>query len=237
VICGFEFYAATKSGNVTKKAWIYSATSTGAPGSTLASTTINWTATAGWHRAKLTTPLVLKPNTKFFLVFENPGKLPYMTAGTQTVQHWHSGPAWRGPYNARWNYNVICCGQSGGAIPVLGHTGVPSISTPFTVDLSKAKANSVALQVLGTSRSAWGAFKLPLDLTGAGAPGCSLLVSWLVAFAVPTGASGTASIKYALPNDKNLIGVPFHNQWAVLDKPANKLGLVFSDGGSGKIGS
>ena len=237
VICGFELYAATASGNSSLSAAIHSATAAGGPGSALATTTINWTATPKWHRATFTTPVIIKANTKFFLVFQNPGKLPYMSAGTQTVEHWHSGPAWRGPYSARWNYNVLCCGQTAGAVPALSNTGVPSISNPFSVDLSKAMPNSVALHILGLSTTQWGAIKLPLDLTGAGAPGCNLLVSFVSAFAFPTSATGTASVKYTLPNDKNLIGVPFHNQWAVLDKPANALGLAFSNGGSGKIGT
>jgi len=35
----------------------------------------------------------------------------------------------------------------------------------------------------------------------------------------------------------SLIGFVFHNQWIVIDQPANTLGLSFSNGGTGKIGT
>lgn len=198
---------------------------------------INWTTTAGWHRATLTKPLLILPNTKFFLSFTNPGKLPYMTAGPDTVQHWHSGPSWRGPYSARWNYNILCCGQATGAIPVLGNVGVPSISTPFRVTLDKAIPNRPALLILGFSDQSWLSIPLPLDLTPAGANGCSLLTGFEFANAIVSDASGQGSFQYAFPNDKNLIGVVFYNQFGVFDSPANSLGLVFSNGAKGTLGS
>lgn len=237
LVCGFELYAATTAGSRTLNAYLYSADAAGKPSTVLKTTTINWTATPQWHRAKWNVPVVIRPNTKFFIGFQNPGKLPYMSAGPDTVEHWHSGPSWRGPFRARWNYNVLCCGQSGGAVPALSATGVPSITQKFSVNVAKALPRSVGLLVLGGSNSSWGTFKLPLDLTAAGAAGCSLLVSYDLFTGVATDANGAASIPYAIPNDKRLVGVQFYNQWVVLDKNANTLGLAFSDGGAGKIGT
>ena len=197
------------SGNATKNAFIYAADAAGAPGKTLASATIHWTATAGWHRATLAKPLLIQPNTKFFLGFENPGKLPYMSAGPDTVEHWHSGPSWRGPYKARWNYNLICCNQSGGAIPVLVQSGRALRSaTRCRSTCRRPWQTRPAVLIFGFSTTNWGPFTLPINLTPAGAPNCALLVSWELATVHPTDGSGNASAKLSFPNDRRFLGMP-----------------------------
>ncbi len=238
LICAVELYASTQSGNLNGNLSLLAADAAGAPTATVLGTTqIAWTSTPGWHRGRFATPVIIQPNTKFFISFDNPGRLPYMSAGPDNVEHWHSGPAWRGPYTARWNYNVICCNQVGGAVPAIGNSGVPSISTPFTVNMTSGKASSAALLITGVSNTTWGVIPLPLDLTVAGAANCNLLVSFDFTFGFPTDASGSASAQLGLPNQSSLIGVQFYQQWAVLDAGANALGLSFSNGAAAKIGA
>ncbi|MCB9881719.1 MAG: S8/S53 family peptidase [Planctomycetes bacterium] len=116
-----------------------------------------------------------------------------------------------------------------GAIVNLKNTGVPEIATSFSVDVSGAKASSVAVLWLGANQ-------LNVSL-GTLAPGCTLYASYdAILGAVPTSAAGSGSLTLGVPNNTALIGVKFYNQYMVLDAGANTLGLVFSNGGAGKIG-
>jgi hypothetical protein len=124
-----------------------------------------------------------------------------------------------------------------GAVPQLTNTGVPEINRSFRVHLSQARKRSVGVLLFGLSNTNWGPVRLPLDLAFVGARGCKLYVSFdLVLGAVATGLSGGGSLVLPTPNDRALVGKIFHNQWFVLDRPANSLGLVFTNAGTGKIG-
>jgi len=132
-------------------------------------------------------------------------------------------------------YHMLAMLFGNGAIPTLSNTGVPTINQSFSVDLSQAKASSAAGLILGASTTVWGPINLPLDLKVVGATGCNLLVSFDALGTTATDATGNGSIKFGLPNDSSLLGVGFHNQYFVLDKEANGLGLSWSNGGTGKI--
>ncbi len=124
-----------------------------------------------------------------------------------------------------------------GAIPKLTNTGVPEINRSFRIHLIQARKRSVGVLLFGLSKTHWGPVRLPLDLGFVGARGCKLYISFdLVLGAVPTGLNGGGTLILPTPNDRNLIGKIFHNQWFVLDRPANGLGLVFTNAGTGKIG-
>ncbi|HHI80075.1 MAG TPA: hypothetical protein ENK02_08840 [Planctomycetes bacterium] len=124
-----------------------------------------------------------------------------------------------------------------GAIPQLTNTGAPEINRSFRIHLSQARKNSVAVLLFGLSKTRWGPVPLPWDLSFIGGTGCKLYVSFdLILGAVPTGTSGGGTLVLPTPNDRSLIGKVFHNQWFVVDRPANALGLVFTNAGTGKIG-
>ncbi|MAE75431.1 MAG: hypothetical protein CMJ85_01020 [Planctomycetes bacterium] len=133
----------------------------------------------------------------------------------------------------------ICFGYQGKAsnIPVLGNTGQPVINTSFDVTLTSAQSTpGVALLIMGFSKTKWGPIPLPLDLTPIGAPGCGLLVSYDAAFGVVVNASHEARFSYFIPNVPALYGFSWHNQYMVFDPTANTLGVVFTNGGTAKIG-
>lgn len=137
------------------------------------------------------------------------------------------------------NYGLITKFEytgSGSLVPVLANNGTPVLGKTFSVDLSSARANTAAGFIVGGSNTKWGSVNLPLDLTPLNAKGCKLLVAPDLITGVPVGASGTASIKIPIPNQKSLIGVQWHNQFLVLDAKANGLGMAFSNGGSAKVG-
>lgn len=120
--------------------------------------------------------------------------------------------------------------------PTLSATGTPGLGKSFSVDLSGLTGTAAAGLIFGGSTSKWGAFNLPLDLTLAGAPGCSLLVSFDASIGLAV-LNGTGSVKFTIPNQNSLLGLRFFNQFFVLDSAANTLGLIWSNGGNGLIGN
>ena len=79
---------------------------------------------------------------------------------------------------------------------------------------------------------------MPFNLTPLGLPGCTLYATFEVyPFTTRlTSSQGAASVLLVLPNDRNLVGGRFYNQWLIVDAPANPLGIVFTNGGAALIG-
>ncbi|MAE77141.1 MAG: hypothetical protein CMJ85_09755 [Planctomycetes bacterium] len=240
VVLGFELFTQSLPAPVTTNAFIFLADTSGRPLATpAASATITVGTKPGWYRATFTPPVIVKQ--PFFLSW-SPGNTqplfrdPIVNRGTPSGHYKRTvaGP-WTGPAkNRAWAWRVLCAGAAG--VPALGVTGLPKLGTTFSVTLTNAKASTAALLITGVSNKLWGAFRLPLDLTGAGAPGCWLLVSFDLNVSLLTSTTGTAKISFPIPNNPVLGGLVFHNQWAVLDPPANALDLVFSNGGTATIG-
>ncbi len=185
-------------------------------------------------------PLLIKSGTKHFISWKTSPLIwfPFVTTGSRGTHYWH-GPtqsSWNGPFNSvNWSWRLNCAGSTGG-IPVLSAKGLPGIGKSFTVELARARPNTAALLSLGASNTSWGTFRLPLDLTPAGASGCKLLASLDVFGVRTTSASGTASVPFPIPNQTGLLGVRFYNQWIVVDQAANAFGFAFSNGGVAQIG-
>jgi len=125
----------------------------------------------------------------------------------------------------------------GNLTPVLANSGTPRLGKTFAVTLSSAKANTAAALILGASNNAWGPVPLPLDLSPLGAKGCPLLVSPLLFTGLGVDIRGTAAANIFIPNINSLIGIQWYNQFFVFDSAANGLGMAFTNGGTGKVGS
>lgn len=240
IVTGFGFYTRTGLTTTTSvDCWLYSATSANQPNALLASSKIQMTTTLGWQKTgQLTDPsnksilfVIIPANTTFFLVFNNTqarcNPLPIVATGS-TQTHFHSGPpSWSGPWNTQaWVYQVYCLG--GAATPKLANTGVPTINKTFSIDLSAAKANTNSILVIGL-------VKTGIDLTPNGAPGCSLYTNPLVLLAGWTSNTGTRTASFPVPNDAKLVNFQFYSQYVVYDN-ANSLGLLWTEGGVGKVG-
>jgi len=128
------------------------------------------------------------------------------------------------------------CPGSNKQTPVLGHVSVPVIGKQFSVTLTGAKASTGAGLITGSSNTMWSILPLPLPLGAIGADKCYLNVSFETMLPIAVDAAGKASIVANLPNDKSLVGVQFYQQIMIVDLGANSLGLVFTNGGAGKIG-
>jgi hypothetical protein len=55
--------------------------------------------------------------------------------------------------------------------------------------------------------------------------------------AIVTSGTGAASSTILVPNSAGLIGAVLFHQWAVLDAPANALGIVVSNAGRAAVGN
>ncbi|MCA8970107.1 MAG: hypothetical protein KDC95_10000 [Planctomycetes bacterium] len=133
------------------------------------------------------------------------------------------------------NYGLVMrfntSGRAGSTPVALDHVGVPTLGNSFQITLANAPAGALAAIWVGFAKTN---IPLPSNL----APGCSLYAS-LDVFPL-TGrvadSSGFASVNYPIPNDTRFRGVKFYNEWFVFDKPANPLGLTFTNGGEATIG-
>jgi hypothetical protein len=118
------------------------------------------------------------------------------------------------------------CPSSG---PRIGRSGSLGAGSTFTVNVSGVAPNRPACLVVGISDTVWAGGALPLDLGGAGLPGCFLLVSpdvLLDTITVPIGpVSAGASFSFQMPP---MPQGSLYAQWAVLAPPGSPLPLQLS---------
>jgi hypothetical protein len=89
-------------------------------------------------------------------------------------------------------------------------------------------SSSVAVLMLGYDNESVSGIPLPFDLSGIGAPGCSLFVSPVAFLVHPTSASGTAS--FSLDTTGAPTDVVVQLQVFAPSPAQNPLGLVFTNG-------
>jgi hypothetical protein len=109
--------------------------------------------------------------------------------------------------------------------------GIPYLGNPWFgiyVDGGSAFANLPILLVLGFSQ-------LAIDLTPAGAPGCTLWASPdLLLLAPPMNGDGEGMLHLPVPNQPGFVGARIYTQFTALAK-VNALGLAWSNGVNGQI--
>lgn len=241
VVEGFEIrQSSRRSGSVTIPTFLYNATQAGQPGTALATGTMSVASAAALYSTRLNRPVSIAQGQRFFIGFQNPN--PTITVGTltsgTTVPYWRnngSGGSWVRFTTRPWGYRVLCS-TAGGAIPTLANTGTPVVGVPFSIDLGQAAASVPAALFVGSSDKLWNTVPLPLDLTAAGAQGCSVLTSVDFLLPVVTNSAGAAKLTIPVPNDLRLHTARFFNQFVVIDTKANALGVALSNGGAGVIG-
>ena len=200
--------------------------------------------TLQFWEGKFATPLVIKAKTKFCLSqYETNTILPArLVAGSAPPAPTY----WRRPAGGttRWSvtgiirfpaWHVVCAGNV--SIPSISATGVPKLGGRYDVNLTNGAKSSVAVQFCGFSNKTWGALKLPFDLKIVGAAGCRLLASGELLFTARTNTSGVGKRTFLVPNVAAFAGLHVYQQWEVLDRRANSLGLSFSNGGDALHGN
>jgi len=242
LVSAFEIYAKSLSSggaNVSTQLYDHDA-NTNAPRTTPVSTsTMSLASPVAWYRTVFSPPVLMKPNQPFYLSWLETKSArilwPWLSSGQKGPYFKRNGGQgpWSGSSTGPWAFRVYCAGS---ATPVLSNNGVPTIGKSFDVKLSQAKAATGAALLLGASNTSWGPFKLPLVLTPFGAAGCQLLASPDFLFPAGTTVQGEATLTLLVPNLPVLVGGSFHNQWIVVDPSVNTMGLVSSNGGTGKVG-
>lgn len=104
----------------------------------------------------------------------------------------------------------------------------PVIGRTYSLVGSSLGSNGICIHVYGVT-------PVNVDLTGLGAPGCFLDVSWIDMVLLFADAAGTLSVVLPLGEDPTLLGVPLVNQLGVLDF-SNPLGITTSNSVTSVIG-
>lgn len=211
-----------------------------------------------WKGANFSQPVILQANTVYWVAFRitqynalpsvraanSPNGQLYYYSRSDTVR-WQQGGT-----GFEWKYRLHCCPLAGLAsystsgtacgqaslVPTITTSLAPVLGRTSNATLLNAKPSSAALYAIGASTSQWGAFSLPLDLGPAGAPGCSIYVSFDVLTGTTTTSNGSAQLQLAIPQDNKLLGLTFFSQWTVLDQQANTLGVSLSGGDRWTVG-
>ena len=114
--------------------------------------------------------------------------------------------------------------------PSIAANGLPTIGNrDFAIDVSNARANSVALLNIGA---------IPTQLALPG--GCALALNFpfSMILSAPTDRNGFARAAFPIPNDTSLTGVRAYFQYFLFDRGAPLLGLLtLSDGLSVRLGT
>ncbi|MCC6669991.1 MAG: CHRD domain-containing protein [Planctomycetes bacterium] len=122
-------------------------------------------------------------------------------------------------------------GPCGGTTDEAGAEGFPQPGSAVAVRLFGSRPASSSLLILGTSRDAFAALPLPLDLALIGMPRCFLLCDDLgLGLTAPTDGNGCAAMKLGLPFLPVLTGLDLCAQWFTLAPGTNPLGLRASNG-------
>ena len=242
VVLGFELLTSATS-SISISTEILGANALGAPtGAPIATGTMAIGTADAWYKTSLAAPLIIPANDVVFLSYtpDSTMKFPFVAVGDKVSHFWHPPAAtnWNGApplgfQTVRWAWRLNC---AGGMPPQLTATGVPSLNSTMTVNLTDARPNATALFAFGVSDTNWGALNLPFDLSLLNAPGCSIYASAEFLFFQTTTPMGTQEFKLTIPNDPTLSGFNFYNQYVVDDPSANGFGAAFTNGGKATIG-
>ncbi len=122
--------------------------------------------------------------------------------------------------------------QSIGVMPTLVGSGTPDAGATYGLAVDRAAERAPLAWILGVSNRMWGAIPLPLSLPGK----CALLCSMDILKAGQVDFGGGATTTFGLPNVTSLIGLGFYHQALIVDPKANALGVVLTNGLTGRIG-
>ena len=170
---------------------------------------------------------------RYFLVVTDtgPGDIvtPIASSGVD-VEAFYSettGSGWGGLHRAPFAYRLHCPPTPR---PFLGTSNTPQLGKDFSVHVHGAPAGMPLSLWFGGTNLTWFGRPLPFDFGPLGAPGCAMLVSWDLSLTFSTTSVGTLHLSISVPNDLGLGGLSLYLQGAVIDLPANRLGLTVTNG-------
>jgi hypothetical protein len=132
-------------------------------------------------------------------------------------------------------YAAGCAGTNG--VPRLAAVpgSRPWLGDQFRIEAQDVPSGAIPVALaFGASRTRFGSFALPLDLSPFGMPGCALHASFdFVATAIARQGSATFSIPLQAPA---MPGTTVFQQALVLDPDANPAGVTLSDAAELRVG-
>ncbi|MCC6782405.1 MAG: hypothetical protein IT457_06150 [Planctomycetes bacterium] len=136
-------------------------------------------------------------------------------------------------------FGAGCSGSAGTPSLAASSGSQPWIGSTFTARLDAIGTHpffNIPFVLVGFSRTIWGTFSLPFDLTPYGMTGCSLLAEPAISFTLPN-QGGFALWSVALPNDPRIAGSSLFVQGGTTSFGTNPLGIVLSNGCELAIGA
>jgi hypothetical protein len=115
-------------------------------------------------------------------------------------------------------------------VPTFAVSTMPGLGTTFPVLMNGALPTSVAVLVLGTSRTMDGTNPLPRSLAFMGMTGCTQYTDIAVSVFAFVNATGNASVNITIPANPLLAGMQVPMQWVNVDTAANPFGATTSNG-------
>ena len=124
------------------------------------------------------------------------------------------------------------CGPSGGpTLKVESVTQQVTWGRPLVLRITGAVPDTATVLFVGTRESGvWNGLELPAELGSIGAPGCFLSLNVSQSFSVAADATGSAQYGLFVPSDPALQGSWLRFQGVAIDRSANALGIVSSQG-------
>lgn len=197
----------------------------------------------GFYRATFSTPVVI-PAGPFWISLDHRMQtvaLSQMTAGTTMPCYERASilnGAWTAsPLTVRPAFRLFVQTNTAGGQLSLAVGGAPTIGMNSALNLSNGPRNGITLFGLGLSDSTSIYGPLPLSLDGAGALGCSLLMSADALEIALTDGSGNSSFSLTIPNTASLVSTSLYAQGIAWAPGANPLGLTYSNGARLFIGN
>ena len=153
-----------------------------------------------------------------------------LAGGISTIlgDTWTYGPSYA-PFGSG------CAGSSG--VPFLSASIGPRLGQTFAPTIQNLVASfPLAVVALGFSDTSWSGVPLPLDMTSAGIPGCSLFVA-ADRIDVIAAQNGIGQQFLAIPVDPWFLGAVFYQQGFSFELPGfNAFGGVLSNAARARIG-
>jgi hypothetical protein len=232
LISAIEFYLKTTSSTTTTVELYDEDPVTGKPNNLLGSGPLTLTPTIeGWYGGVLPTPVLLLPNTNFFVGINLGGGIQPMLvtngSGVRSTPHWWNKTAgWSGPHASYgWRYRVYCFTNqgafatygtgksgSGSAVPEIHGLGFPNTTNTVTIQLARALGGAPAVLLWGRRSS------LPTLF------GTVYSFPILVTTVHTTNGSGSVvgwfNLDITLPDDPSLSGAMVAFQYWVVDAGA-----------------
>jgi hypothetical protein len=215
-----------------------------------------WPNTVGvWNRLPLQTPFVYVPALGDLLIelwCEGVG-MPSGTAGMQTMarprmyaRSWVGTPPPTGTLGSSAAVKLeVCLGTAGTTTfgsgcpgsnlqsPALDYAGSSKLGQTLTINVTKAAGILPFGMIFGTTIAP----PFPLVLDSIGMTGCRLYTDSLFSLPGVTLTGGAGSVSIPIPVTSTLVGTVLFNQAGLIDTPANRFGVITTNGGNLIVGN